>query len=51
MKSALFLLILLFSVVAVGATLLHSFVITVPANGTPSFQSKVTAPIELPHSL
>jgi hypothetical protein len=51
MKNALVLFVLLFSAVAVGATLLHSLVISVPANRTPSVQSNITAPIERPDNL
>jgi len=51
MKNALVLFVLLFSAVAVGATLLHSLVISVPANRTPSIQSNITAPIDPPQSL
>jgi hypothetical protein len=50
MKNALILFVLLFSAVAVGATLLHSLAITVPASSSPSIQSRVTAPGELPPS-
>ena len=51
MKNALVLFVLLFSALAVGATLLHGFVVTVPTNGPPSFQSKITTPVDPPHSL
>jgi hypothetical protein len=47
MKNALVLFVLLFSALAVGATLLHGLVTAVPTHGMPPpFHSKVTAPGE-----
>jgi hypothetical protein len=51
MKNVLVLFILLFSAFAIGATLLHGFVVTVPSHGVASFQSGGAAPVGPPHIL